>query len=74
MERPETVPDVAFYHPLIAAGWVDEAPRFLDRVLRPASGPESNEVEQKSASKIGSSTSLAAIWTIRSRRAGMPSF
>src|SRR3954451_24594403 len=33
MERPETVLDVAFYHPLITAGWVDEAPRFFDRVL-----------------------------------------
>jgi hypothetical protein len=38
--------------------------------LRPGRNPY--EVGQKSASKIGSSTSLAAIWTILSRSAGMP--
>jgi hypothetical protein len=41
MDRPETILDIAFNYPLITAGWVDEAPRFLDRVLRPAPGPES---------------------------------
>ena len=39
MDRPETVLDIAFYHPLVAV--VDELPRFSDRVLRSAPGPKS---------------------------------
>ena len=41
MNRPETVLDVSFYHPLIAARGVDEEPHLLDGVLRSAPGPES---------------------------------
>ena len=73
MERPETVLDVAFYHPLIAAGgglMKRRTSSIASCARRPGRNPY--EVEQKSASKIGSSTSSAAIWTILSRRAGMP--
>ena len=40
MDRPETVLDVSFDHPLIRAGGVDEEPHLLDGVLRSAPGPE----------------------------------
>ena len=71
MDRPETVLDIAFDHPLVSV--VDELPRFPDRVLRSAPGPKSVRGRTEVRLKIGSSTSLAAIWTIRSRSAGMPS-
>ena len=41
MDRPETVLDVSFYHPLIRARGVDEEPHLLDGVLGSAPGPES---------------------------------
>jgi hypothetical protein len=41
MDRPETVLDVPFYHPLIQTRGVDEEPHLLDRVLRSAPGPKS---------------------------------
>src|SRR3954468_13410247 len=62
LERSETVLDVSFDHPLIRAWRVDEEPHLFDGVLRPGRNPY--EVGQKSASKIGSSTSLVAVCTI----------
>ena len=41
MDRPETVLDVSFYHPLVRARGVDEEPHLLDGVLGSAPGPES---------------------------------
>jgi hypothetical protein len=74
MDLSEAVLDVSFYRPLVAAWVVDEEPHLFDGVLGSASGPGRNpyEVGQKSASKTGSSTSLAAICTILSRSGGMP--
>src|SRR5438876_231333 len=40
MDAAETVLDVSFYRPLVAAGRVDEEPHLLDGVLRSTVGPE----------------------------------
>ena len=62
--------DVALHDPLVGAG--REVVHLGDRVLRPASGPEPVGARLEVASKIGSSTSLRAACTTRSRTVGDP--
>jgi pimeloyl-ACP methyl ester carboxylesterase len=65
------------FRPRFPAPALGRPPRKMVNVFVRLCGRASTaryEVGQKSASKIGSSTSSVAIWTILSRRAGMPSF
>ena len=70
LDAAEVVLDVGIQH-VIRTG-IAQLPEPLQRHLRAAPGRNPYEHGPKSASKMGSSTSLAAICTTRSCTVGMP--